>query len=338
MTNGTVKFFNAAKGFGFITPDGDGKDVFVPAASVAASGIAGLKPGQRVSFESEPDSKGPKAVQLKLLASPPPPAPARPQANHALPANPAPPAREMGSRFTVYVDPDTDEADAVLDALQAAGQEALVVDYIAAPPSRDELKNLSILLRGSDQSLVRKYDPLFRELCLDDRFISDSEFWTAVFEHPALINGPVLATAHKARVCRSGNDVKSFLGLPVQTVATAKPKEIPGRLAALVSGSLAPAGAMAAAVNLPTVQEQKIHSAPAKAVAIAVPNAAPQAAKKSKPEAARQAKPLAKPLVKALAKAQPETKIVLKAAKPAQKAKKAAPKPAKKPVRTAKKK
>jgi len=66
MATGIVKFFNAAKGFGFITPDDGGKDVFVPAASIASSGLSRLKPGQRVTFESQPDGKGPKAVDLKL--------------------------------------------------------------------------------------------------------------------------------------------------------------------------------------------------------------------------------------------------------------------------------
>ena len=50
MIKGTVKFFNNAKGFGFITPDDGGKDVFVPAATITQSGSGRLKAGQRVSF------------------------------------------------------------------------------------------------------------------------------------------------------------------------------------------------------------------------------------------------------------------------------------------------
>src|ERR1041384_3334862 len=70
MIKGTVKFFNNAKGFGFITPDDGGKDVFVPAATITQSGTPRLKAGQRVSFETEPDPKGPKAVRLALLDEP----------------------------------------------------------------------------------------------------------------------------------------------------------------------------------------------------------------------------------------------------------------------------
>jgi cold shock protein len=68
MTTGTVKFFNTTKGFGFITPDDGGKDVFVHITAVQAAGLVGLNDGQRVSFETEPDTrgKGPKAVNLQL--------------------------------------------------------------------------------------------------------------------------------------------------------------------------------------------------------------------------------------------------------------------------------
>lgn len=67
---GTVKFFNQTKGFGFITPDQGGKDVFVHVTAVERSGIGSLDEGMRVSFETEPDKrgKGPKAVNLQVSA------------------------------------------------------------------------------------------------------------------------------------------------------------------------------------------------------------------------------------------------------------------------------
>ena len=68
--SGTVKFFNQTKGFGFITPDQGGKDVFVHITAVERSGIGSLDEGMRVSFETEPDKrgKGPKAVDLQLAS------------------------------------------------------------------------------------------------------------------------------------------------------------------------------------------------------------------------------------------------------------------------------
>ncbi|MGJ3231997.1 MAG: cold-shock protein [Oceanicaulis sp.] len=67
MTTGTVKFFNADKGFGFITPDEGGNDVFVHITAVKDSGLADLRDGQRIAFDTEPDrrGKGPKAVNLR---------------------------------------------------------------------------------------------------------------------------------------------------------------------------------------------------------------------------------------------------------------------------------
>jgi CspA family cold shock protein len=65
MTTGTVKFFNNTKGFGFITPEDGSKDVFVHISAVERSGMAGLAEGQKVSFETQQDARGPKAVNLQ---------------------------------------------------------------------------------------------------------------------------------------------------------------------------------------------------------------------------------------------------------------------------------
>lgn len=66
MTTGTVKFFNTAKGFGFISPEGGGKDVFVHITALEAAGIRSLGEGQRVSFDIQPDARGSKATNLRL--------------------------------------------------------------------------------------------------------------------------------------------------------------------------------------------------------------------------------------------------------------------------------
>ena len=66
---GTVKFFNAAKGYGFIKPDEGDTDIFVHISAVEQSGLGNLEEGQKIAFELEPDrkGKGPKAVDLKLV-------------------------------------------------------------------------------------------------------------------------------------------------------------------------------------------------------------------------------------------------------------------------------
>src|SRR4029077_16644666 len=71
--NGTVKFFNHSRGFGFITPDDGGKDVFLHISALQRSGLPAVDEGQRVTFETEPDrrGKGPKAVNVQLSEYPP---------------------------------------------------------------------------------------------------------------------------------------------------------------------------------------------------------------------------------------------------------------------------
>ena len=60
MATGTVKWFNAAKGFGFIQPDGGGQDVFVHISAVERAGMSDLREGQKISFELEDDRKSGK--------------------------------------------------------------------------------------------------------------------------------------------------------------------------------------------------------------------------------------------------------------------------------------
>jgi cold shock protein len=67
MATGTVKWFNAQKGFGFIQPDSGGKDVFVHVSAVERAGLRGLAEGQKISYEVEADRRTGKesAVDLK---------------------------------------------------------------------------------------------------------------------------------------------------------------------------------------------------------------------------------------------------------------------------------
>ena len=66
MATGSVKWFNADKGFGFIQPEGGGKDVFVHITAVQAAGLRGLNEGQRVSYEVAMERGKAAATNLRL--------------------------------------------------------------------------------------------------------------------------------------------------------------------------------------------------------------------------------------------------------------------------------
>jgi CspA family cold shock protein len=65
MSTGTVKWFNDAKGFGFITPDGGGKDLFVHFSAIQGSGFKTLAENQKVQFETADGPKGPQAINIR---------------------------------------------------------------------------------------------------------------------------------------------------------------------------------------------------------------------------------------------------------------------------------
>ncbi|AHW62589.1 cold-shock protein [Corynebacterium glyciniphilum] len=67
MINGTVKWFNAEKGFGFITPEDGSADVFVHYSEIQGGGFRSLDENQKVSFETEAGNKGPAAVSVTVL-------------------------------------------------------------------------------------------------------------------------------------------------------------------------------------------------------------------------------------------------------------------------------
>jgi CspA family cold shock protein len=69
MNTGIVKFYNSQKGFGFIQPDGGGKDVFVHATALERAGLGGLNEGQKVAFDTREDSRTGKIAVDNIQAA-----------------------------------------------------------------------------------------------------------------------------------------------------------------------------------------------------------------------------------------------------------------------------
>jgi CspA family cold shock protein len=69
MTTGTVKWFNPAKGYGFIQPDDGGPDVFVHVSAVEAAGMRSLNEGQKITFDAAPDRRSGKTSAVNLRAA-----------------------------------------------------------------------------------------------------------------------------------------------------------------------------------------------------------------------------------------------------------------------------
>ena len=67
MATGTVKWFSDEKGFGFITPDEPGKDLFVHHTAINSEGYRSRAEGAKVSYEAEAGDKGPKAVNVQAI-------------------------------------------------------------------------------------------------------------------------------------------------------------------------------------------------------------------------------------------------------------------------------
>lgn len=67
MPEGVVKWFSAEKGYGFITPDDGGRDLFVHHSQIQMNGYRSLDQGQKVAYESQDGERGPQAVEVTLL-------------------------------------------------------------------------------------------------------------------------------------------------------------------------------------------------------------------------------------------------------------------------------
>jgi arsenate reductase len=199
-----VKFYNASKGFGFIAPDIGGGDIFVHASAFQATGAQSLIEGQRVTYDTDSDAKGLKVTKLELVASGE--ATAHP-VELSLPLG----AANRDLLITIYHNPECTTSQNTLKEIEAAGYQPRIIEYLKVPLTRDELKSIATRMKVTIRDLARKTEPLFGELRLDEKDVSEDQILDAMIEHPVLINRPIVATRDAARLCRPSRMVKDFL-------------------------------------------------------------------------------------------------------------------------------
>ena len=114
-------------------------------------------------------------------------------------------------QVTIYHNPNCGTSRNALAAIRAAGYEPRIVEYLKTPPTREELKNLIARMNLAVRDVVRKKEPLFRELRLDERDVGEAELLDAMIENPILINRPIVVAQKAARLCRPSALVKELL-------------------------------------------------------------------------------------------------------------------------------
>ena len=114
-------------------------------------------------------------------------------------------------QVTIYHNPNCGTSRNALAAIRAAGHEPRIVEYLKTPPTRAELKDLIARMNSAVRDIVRKKEPLFRELRLDERDVGEDELLDAMIENPILINRPIVVTDKAALLCRPSELVKELL-------------------------------------------------------------------------------------------------------------------------------
>jgi arsenate reductase (glutaredoxin) len=112
---------------------------------------------------------------------------------------------------TIWHNPKCSTSRKVLARLQEAGLKPEVVEYLKTPPSRTKLKALIAAAGITPRGLLRKKEPAYRELKLDDPKLGDEALLDAMLKQPILIERPIVETERGARLCRPPELVDEIL-------------------------------------------------------------------------------------------------------------------------------
>lgn len=117
--------------------------------------------------------------------------------------------------ITIYHNPNCGTSRNALFTIRAAGYEPRIFEYLRTPLSRGAIAALVNHMNVPIRSIVRKKEPLFAELGLDERDVTEDELLSAMAEHPILLNRPIVVVQNggkiTARLCRPSETVKTLL-------------------------------------------------------------------------------------------------------------------------------
>ncbi len=112
---------------------------------------------------------------------------------------------------TIYHNPRCSKSRQTLDLLEARGITPKVVEYLKHPPSATELKAILKRLGIKPRELVRRGEPLYAELGLEDRELSEDDLIRLMVANPILIERPIVVSGAKASICRPPERVLDIL-------------------------------------------------------------------------------------------------------------------------------
>ena len=117
--------------------------------------------------------------------------------------------------ITIYHNPACGTSRNALAAIRAAGHEPRIFEYLNTPMSSGAIAALVDCMKVSTRTIVRSKEPLFRELGLNEKDVTDGELLDAMAQHPILINRPIVVVTTDGkitgRLCRPSENVKTLL-------------------------------------------------------------------------------------------------------------------------------
>jgi arsenate reductase len=119
-------------------------------------------------------------------------------------------------RVTIYHNPACGTSRNTLALIRATGTEPKVVEYLAEPPSREELVSLIERMNVAPRDLLRQKGTPYADLGLEDETLTEDQLVDAMMEHPVLINRPIVVGPRGVRLCRPAELVLDVLDQPLR--------------------------------------------------------------------------------------------------------------------------